>query len=466
MFSIDNIRSYFRIFHFAQKKFCLAQCKIMADLEYILAFYLFVACNFVPEMECNSMVQNTPRDTFVPGLNAIAPAFHFNLFASTTAPIPTECKPDELTPTSFAIKELYATQLEDYDRRIRPRDNQSKPVVVQTEFFLNSIMSLDVTNQVLSVRGYFYFKWYDEFLQWDPCENSGVTYLKFLVDEVWIPAVAVLNGIDDTKTIQDVSERILVFSNGNAEWVPAGIYNLFCEINIKFYPFEKQSCFFTVYVSDESANEVSLELSDESTLAHPDYFSENSEWELLRLYPRKQTKYGMSMVDIVFVTKRRPGFIIYTTVLPLTILTFMNMCTFLVPIESGEKGSISVTLFMAYGVILTFISSSLPNNSLDVSIFIIYGVGLMMFSLLTVIYTIIQARICAYHGDSVVGCFEICWSRRLSKIFPKQISIPKLRKSLTWKEFLRKIDLVLFTVSLVTHITSSLTLFLFMNASA
>lgn len=250
-----------------------------------------------------------------------------------------ECQTAENAPTSSAIKELYKTILNNYDTRIRPRENQTDGVEINTTFVLNNIVKLDVTSQILSVRGYFYLKWYDEFLQWNPCEHSGVTYLKFSLEEIWIPILVILKGAGETSAIYKGSDRIVVTSDGIAAWAPEGTYSMFCDINIKFYPLEKQICSLTIYASDESSNEVYLDFIDDGgAVVSLDHFSKNSEWEFIKLSAKREVRYNTSMIDIVFVTKRRPGFILYTTLLPLVLLTVLNICTFLVPIESGEKG--------------------------------------------------------------------------------------------------------------------------------
>ena len=381
-----------------------------------------------------------------------------------------ECSTLDGTPTSADVKELYDVSLTEYDTRIRPRKNQTNCVDVKIRFVLNTIVRLDVTSQILSVRGYFYLEWLDEFLKWNPCDYSGLAYLKFSPTEVWIPKLVIMGAADGKPEIYGGTEKIVVAFSGVAAWIPEGTYSTFCDISIKFYPFETQTCSLTIYSSDERADEVSLDILVGDAVVTSDYFSKNSEWEFMKLSTKRHVRYNTSMIELIFLVRLRPGFILWTTILPLVLLTLLNVCAFLIPIESGEKGSISVTLFMAYGVILAFMSADLPHNSLDVSYFIVYILILLMFSALTVVYTMVESRVYNYVGESSCKVLHLC--RSVTQVSPvdSDKTLAALRdkhsvKDLTWKEFLRKLDVAVFFICLMMHITTSVVLFITMSST-
>ena len=98
-------------------------------------------------------------------------------------------------------------------------------------------------------------------------------------------------------------------------------------------------------------------------------------------------------------------------------LSFLNICVFLVPIGSGEKGSFCITIFLSYGIFVTIVSDTLPHNSLQVSYFVLFLIVLLMLSVLSVFYTIIQAKVVAAFGDQECK-LTLCFCRKKRKIHP------------------------------------------------
>ena len=93
--------------------------------------------------------------------------------------------------------------------------------------------------------------------------------------------------------------------------------------------------------------------------------------------------------------KRRTTFIMIHSVAPLILLSSLNILVFALPAESGEKVSLSITLFLAFAIFLTMLSESLPKNSLTLPIFSVYLIFINVMSTLYVILTVVVLKI--YH---------------------------------------------------------------------
>ena len=379
-------------------------------------------------------------------------------------------EPEDLVPKWSDVYELRDDLLSRIEVDLRPREIQVDKVDMNIQFILNNILKLDDTTQLLTVRGYFHVQWKDDFLQWNQCERAGITQLKIPVKKVWSPKLVILEGVDGTDQLYDPADSIVVNPEGNVVWLPEGDFSFYCDFSIKLYPFDKQTCSMTAYASVEGIKGLEFQLFNGGANVSSQDFKENTEWELISLYAKKEERYGMSMVEITFVMKRRPMFIIYTTMLPLGLLTVLNICILLVPVESGEKCSMAVTLFMAYGVILTFISNGLPHNALDVSHFVLYAIWLLAYSVVTVAYTVIQSRVYTYYGEREVRALFRA-SSFVKRISPKSIQLDDANgpngdaekisedEILTWKKLFRKLDVILFAVCLIFHVIISVILF-------
>jgi hypothetical protein len=225
-----------------------------------------------------------------------------------------------------------------------------------------------------------------------------------------------------------------------------------CKVTVKYYPFDVQTCELIYHAAGENKDTVLLNVPH---VTH--YFNhlENSEWRVVKTTAKVIDPFNTNVVFIVVTVQRRAEFTVYTMIIPLATLALLNVFTFLVPIESGEKGSLSITLFLAYGFFATITRESLPHNSIQVSYYIVYVTTLLIFSVFTVIYVIIEAKI-----NSSIGSNEI----NICKIKSNQVksvdamsktndeyeleNMPQMDKTLTWNAFLKKMDIVMFLLSI------------------
>ena len=282
--------------------------------------------------------------------------------------------------------------------------------------------------------------------------------------------------LDGKGVIGHPTDIVTYTNSGHAAWAPEGLFNVVCDVNIKFFPFDIQTCKITVYVSDAYYTEVNLEpLFNGVTL---ELYYPNMEWDLVDTYIDEKTIYiGVKLVTIALRLRRRMAYLMYTVVAPLMLLSILNVGVFLVPVDTGEKGSISVTIFLSYGVFISTISDQLPHHSIDTSYLLVYILLLLIQSVVTVLYTFIQSWIFIYHVDKEVSIklfrafFKLPVTKDpvdtddskqdtdIVKALSESGKNPVERKqptyNLTWRMILRRIDLAFFimfsaAVTLVT----------------
>jgi len=231
--------------------------------------------------------------------------------------------------------------------------------------------------------------------------------------------------------------------------------SIVCNVDIQYYPFDEQTCTITYYVSDETKRTVQL---DHYMNVDMSEYSENSAWTIVSTNRRRYLMYDTYNIDIEFKLQRRANFTTFTLIMPLLMLAFLNICIFLVPIGSGEKGSFSITIFLSYGIFVTIISDTLPHNSLQVSFFVLFIVILLILSVISVFYTIIQAKLVA-----AIGAKECPWTifKPKPKVrMPEKDEVAEIKENkekeafetlpveeeepYTWSVFMEKLDIYLF----------------------
>lgn len=320
----------------------------------------------------------------------------------------------------WSVQNLYGSILSGYDTRIRPRINQSESVIVASRFAPNNIIEFETTEQRFSILGTIQMSWIDEVLKWEPSSYYNTQSIKIPLTQIWKPSLILVKAFDGDGIIGDAENDIATVQyDGTVTWSPEGIFSYVCEVDIQFYPFDEQTCTLVYYVSDETERTV--------TLTHPesvlmDEFIENSEWNLVNVHQTKYKRYDTWFIEVHFTVQRRATFATFTMIVPLLMLAFLNICVFLVPIDSGEKGSFSITIFLSYGIFVSIVSDTLPHNSLQISFFVLFLVVLLLFSVLSVFYTIMQAKLFAAIGEEECK-LSICTKFR-NKVTPEKKMLP------------------------------------------
>ena len=103
-----------------------------------------------------------------------------------------------------------------------------------------------------------------------------------------------------------------------------------------------------------------------------DSYKENSVWKVIDSNWIIELDSGEASIRYTLKLERKPKFVIFSTIVPIVMLSFLNILVFLIPNESGEKAGYAITVFLALAVFLTIISATLPENSDSVSLFSIY----------------------------------------------------------------------------------------------
>lgn len=250
------------------------------------------------------------------------------------------------------------------------------------------------------------------------------------------------------------------------------LFSVVCDVNIQYYPFDEQVCTISYYMADETYK--TLELTHDAEVTTEE-LSENSAWKVTKLTVNTYIKEDVYYIDVDFHLQRRPNFTTFTLITPLLMLAFLNVCIFLVPADSGEKGGFAITIFLSYGIFISIISDTLPNNSIQTSYFIIFITVLLVLSVLSVFYVILQGKLIACMGikESLVKCFIPEFMKGKEKTEGAQRSMNQFLNAstptmnhddaaLAWKLIFQKIDGIIFATFLVIALISTTIFFCIM----
>ena len=92
------------------------------------------------------------------------------------------------------------------------------------------------------LKWYLFQEWHDYKFSWEPAEYGGVTEIYVPSEHIWLPDIVLYNNADGDYIVKTMTKAIL-HHDGKVVWAPPAIFKSSCEIDVEFFPFDKQICF-------------------------------------------------------------------------------------------------------------------------------------------------------------------------------------------------------------------------------
>ncbi|XP_060600265.1 neuronal acetylcholine receptor subunit alpha-7-like [Ruditapes philippinarum] len=390
-------------------------------------------------------------------------------------------------------KQLFVT--DGYDKKVRPSNNQSDPIEVYVSLYLLSINELSETTETLKTTAYLWITWYDEFLQWDPSDYGGIDYYHWPQGDVWKPDVALKNSFLEYKELGVSSLNVLVSSDGYVEWYPFQVFQSTCSVDITYFPFDTQECKLKFVAWSYSTYEVYMDSGDKGI--ELEEYESNSEWDVIDTSYSVNWESAESSVVFSIKIKRKPLYVLLSVIMPIIMLAVLNIFVFVLPCDSGEKASYSITVFLAFAVFLSIISATFPENSEVVALFSVYLIIQTLQSTVITLIALALTRYASFDGLgtpvphqlkaflNVITCKTCCAKYiRKNQVTDIEINAEKVTKKSngkldnkhfilktneqnsdhqsrfnTWKEVVNKLDVIFFVFFTCVLIISTLLFF-------
>lgn len=291
-----------------------------------------------------------------------------------------------------------STQLfPDYISDIRPVRDTKQRTNINFGIYLLSLDDVDLKTQTISVTLILDWTWTDEYLQWEPQNFHNLTELSINAHYIWLPDITVGN---DNGVMSFVSphqnEKAVLYHNGTVRTWPYFSGNLGVSIDVSKFPFDTQKLVFEFYSWTVNNENLVLYWLPEQTVQQ--MFQSNGEWELVNYDMAKLNKsfgelVSYSVLRCTITVKRKWLYLVMKVICPVVLTSLLNPVSFLLPVESGERISLSNTVFLTLAVFFTIVSDSLPEASDGVPLIVMY-MGLQLIgSALSVIFTVISLNI-------------------------------------------------------------------------
>ncbi|XP_014663809.1 PREDICTED: acetylcholine receptor subunit alpha-like 1 [Priapulus caudatus] len=284
-------------------------------------------------------------------------------------------------------KRLYDDLLASYNPLGRPVRMHNLTVEVTLGLKLTQLIDVNERDQVMTTNVWVQQEWNDYRLCWRPSDYGGVKVLYVPSELIWNPDLVLYNNADGVYQVT-LMTKAKVHYDGRIVWEPPAIYKSSCDIQVKYFPFDVQMCEMKFGSWTYDRRQVNLKHKNFSG-DYKEYaidlseFVISIEWDLMRVPGQrccrckcKQDDSSGSgccpccdedlFVDIKYQLELRRRTLFYTVnfIIPCVSLSFLTVCTFYLPVVSGEKISLCISILVSLTVFFLLLSETIPPTSL------------------------------------------------------------------------------------------------------
>ena len=343
-------------------------------------------------------------------------------------------------------------QKDRYDKTVRPVLNWTTLTKVDLHLSIIAILDFNDVEETIAMTVILELSWTDEFLTWNASEFGNLSHISVPQTDVWKPFIILENAVMKMGELGTPSLTVDIHSDGKVEWRPIEVLKTSCPVDVARFPFDTQRCGLTFETTGYEHDEMKMDVDDSEVELHE--YKGTAGWTIKSAKFEKTVAHGHSkngksenvhsedghkeethdnneneedthtedvnenegheekeheeMHIVCWITlERKPMYYILNIFLPICLLTLLNLFVFLLPVESGEKVSFVVTIFLSLAVFLTIVSGEIPENSESISLLNAYVFTSTIMSTLTVIVTIIEIRIHSFGPDkSIPTCLN------------------------------------------------------------
>ncbi|XP_046579518.1 neuronal acetylcholine receptor subunit alpha-2-like [Haliotis rubra] len=350
---------------------------------------------------------------------------------------------------------------------------------VSVNFNLLHIEDLDETKQMLTTTGWFFFRWTLQGLSWDETKFQNISRVSVLPKDMWLPDLVLLNANDNYGRLGGEHQPCTIRNNGTVEWYAIDRRSTTCIVDVTSFPFDKQRCSLELsqWITDTSE----VDYTFHNVPISYNTVKENGEWEVLDTFVKEYHIYDglYQVLELGLILGRRRAYYILTAILPVCILSCLNLMVFHVPPESGEKMSLCVSVMLAYAVYLTSINSVLPSVSDHVALFSVYLHYMFVLKALTVVASVFVLHLHSALPKSTIrkrltkhlspnpkkatpGAFVADNTDEANNLNGESVKTNKNAEDLKilleqeqWVDIVKKVDLLFFCIFLMLFILST-----------
>lgn len=287
-------------------------------------------------------------------------------------------------------KDLFAN----YDHSVRPAQYYN---VTNLNYGL-TIMHVDIDeeNSILSTYGWVAMDWVDEKLKWNPDNYGQLASFRIDPDSIWKPDVVLYNNARGSDNLHYGKTNAIIYNNGTVLWVPPSDFHSFCELNLRHWPFDHQTCILKVGSWTYDGFQLNLTNKDEPTIYN---LTPNKEWSIRKITTARHISYYKCCtepyIDIQYnVTLQRHSSSHNAIVVsPAFVIMLLALSVFWLPPQSGQKIVLNGIIFLIVTAFLIYFAQQLPIVSGNLPLIVLFYSATFYLVAFSTILSVIVLRI-------------------------------------------------------------------------
>ncbi|KAH9283385.1 Acetylcholine receptor subunit beta-like 1 [Echinococcus granulosus] len=269
-----------------------------------------------------------------------------------------------------------------YDPLTRPVFMRNETVEVKVGLAMIQIVQLDEKYQRLKSNVWLMMSWYDYRFAWNPNEFAGIESINIAAHKIWKPDIVVMNNVDgEFEAIW--KPNTILHSDGRVLWIPPAIFKTSCEIDVRYFPFDQQTCHMDLgswtYTHNQVelqfyGNQTNIDLSDyvasgvwdfvegpgDLRLDKPLHYDDRFEASSTHRRGSVSNRPIAARLTFKIVLRRKPLFYITNIIIPCVLIAILGICVFCLPTDAGEKITLSISILVTLVVYMILVSKMLP----------------------------------------------------------------------------------------------------------
>lgn len=320
-------------------------------------------------------------------------------------------------------KQLFRDKFQNHLTGVMPRVDASTALGVECTFYYMTLVEFNEISETVVILGGMQMTWNDPDLAWDPSTYAGLTYTTVTNKYVWNPPVTLVNSVDELESLGAGSEYVaFVTFDGNVTIPVGGVLKAKCTTDIFKFPYDTQKCNLQFNVWGYLETDSYFKLSKNPI--NQDFSTVNSNWELESITASIRSWNGYSNLDVYITIKRQSLYYSVIVICPTILFGLLNPLVFLLPVDSGERIGLAMTILLSYAIFLTIVSAAIPASSNPMSLLLIMMIVTIVASGLIVVKAIVISSIYYREDLSDMNKFWKFIGRRnikVSKVNPLKV---------------------------------------------
>ena len=162
--------------------------------------------------------------------------------------------------------------------------------------------------------------------------------------------------------------RVHVKHDGHITWAFGGNLATTCELDMTYYPFDRQHC--KIELENWSYDGRHVNLTYKHDYIDVDNYHVSGLWEMEKTSVQRKDLYyeafgNVPFPEVIFniYLQRKSAYYGMNIIVPLLLMIMIALLVFWLPADSGEKIGLAITVLLAMSVFLVIVSDSTPKNS-------------------------------------------------------------------------------------------------------